>query len=238
MRSPRRAGPSAASSPTTLITIGRAGKEQACPSPEGLSILRSVEQERQADPEGHSYCDLSKRPAEDAAQKPAGLGAERRANGDFATSLGHGEGYERVDSRGRQKNDAEQCHADRQGCGRQASPLQTVGIPEGDHLDLERRVERRGDLRELSCERPMLADINPNRKARTAPLDLLHRMVDAPLDEVATEWVRIDVLDHAHHLEPAIRPRWIGTPRVIGERTVCGGLGPRRRRATAPRRPD
>ena len=146
---------------------GRAGKQQACPSPECLSVLRPVEQERQPDPERHSDCDLSKRPAEDAAQKPAGLGAERGADRDLATSLRDGEGHERVDPCGRQKNHTEQRDTDRHRRGRQASPLQTVGIPEGDHLDRERRVERRGDLPELSCERRCwLTSIRTARRAR------------------------------------------------------------------------
>ena len=201
------------------------GKEHACPSPEGLSILRSVEHERKADPYGHSPRDLSKRAAEDPAQQPSRLGTEGGAYSDFATTLGDGEGYERVDPCGRQKNHAEQGGADWQGCGRQASALQAVGIPEGDHLNLERRVERRGDRRELSCERPMLADIEPHRKTCTAPLDLLHRMVDAPLDEVAAERVGIDVLDHAHHFEPAIRLRRIGTSRVIDDVPYAAARG-------------
>ena len=117
-------------------------------SPSAAASSRSATPTPSATPIG----DLSKRPAEDAAQEPAGFGTERRADGDLAASLGDREGHERIDPCRRQENHAEQCHADRQRRGRQGRPLQAVGLCQRDHFDLERRVERSGDLRKLSCE--------------------------------------------------------------------------------------
>ena len=110
MRKLRRAGPSAAISPTASMIVTTTRRRPVASV--GLSSAAEINMRGDNRAKRDAHCELSQRTSENAEEQTLRTGAEREADANLACPLRHGERHQRVHACSRQQQDAERQQPD------------------------------------------------------------------------------------------------------------------------------